>query len=112
MILIKERLMKILHLTLFKEYFYKILNGTKVIEYRESKPYWNRIFIKNQGYTHVKFRNGYSKNAPEMIVEILFIKPTDCWEIHLGQVLNFNHIDYLLLNNCISENGKSFSHFK
>lgn len=90
---------QILHLTLFKEYFYKIINGKKVVEYREQKSYWNKKFLKNRNYRFVKFRNGYNKDAPEMLVEILFIKPTDCWEIHLGKVLKYNHIDSSLLTN-------------
>jgi hypothetical protein len=58
---------KILHLTLFKEFFDKILSGEKVEEYREKKEYWEKILLeqgKPKKYDFIIFKNGYSKNAP------------------------------------------------
>lgn len=63
--------MKILHLTLKKKWFDMILSGEKTEEYRDIKPYWTDRLFKD--YTHVKFRNGYSKNAPSFIAEIKHI---------------------------------------
>jgi len=60
--------MKILHLTLKKKWFDMILSGEKTEEYREIKPYWTKRLFKD--YTHVKFRNGYSKNAPSFTIEL------------------------------------------
>ena len=34
--------MKILHLNLYRKYFDAILNGDKVIEYRDITPYWSK----------------------------------------------------------------------
>lgn len=64
---------KILHLTLTKQWFDLIFSGVKKEEYRERKKYWKkRIFDKNGyviPYDIIRFRNGYSKTAPQMDVE-------------------------------------------
>jgi len=60
--------MKILHLTLKKKWFDMIASGEKREEYREIKPYW--IKRLNKSYDVIKFRNGYSKDSPTMIVEL------------------------------------------
>lgn len=78
--------MKILHLTLKKKWFDMIASGEKKEEYREIKDYWSKRFgyyyetDRESGYwdegttAHydvVRFRNGYSKNAPVMDVEFI-----------------------------------------
>lgn len=63
---------RVLHLTLKKKWFDMIKSGEKREEYREMKPYWNRRLL-NRGYDYIHFRNGYSKNAPFFIVELLSI---------------------------------------
>lgn len=60
--------MKVLHLTLKKQWFDMIASGEKTEEYREIKPYWNKRL--NKTYDAIQFRNGYSKNAPAMLVEL------------------------------------------
>lgn len=57
-----------------------IASGEKKEEYREIKPYWiSRLCAWNNAYdpcrdfTAVKFRNGYQKNAPEIMVECVGI---------------------------------------
>lgn len=50
-----------------------ILSGVKKEEYREMKPYWHKRLL-NKSYDVIQFRNGYSKNAPTMIVELKGIK--------------------------------------
>lgn len=82
----------ILHLTLNKKWFDMILSGEKKEEYREIKEFWirrmfkefhthlskedfNMVLVVNERafvlkkFTHINFRNGYSKNAREMLVE-------------------------------------------
>lgn len=72
-----------------KKWFDLIASGEKKEEYRERKPYWARRLVGNWhqynnnsvfyrgdyilpfGVKHVEFRNGYSKNAPTVIVELL-----------------------------------------
>lgn len=108
--------MRILHLTLKKKWFDMILSGEKKEEYREAKPYWeNRLmnfdicsrnsfssFKKPISFKHfddIQFRNGYSRNAPTMLVECNGIKigeakyewsdnfPDPCFVISLGKII-------------------------
>lgn len=67
---------KILHLTLKKKWFDMIASGEKKEEYREMKSYWiTRLWDIDAGrsikWDVVRFRNGYSKDAPTMDVEFL-----------------------------------------
>lgn len=63
--------MRILHLTLKKKWFDMIASGEKREEYRELKPYWHkRLMGKGKTYDAIKFRNGYSKDSPTMVVEL------------------------------------------
>ena len=59
---------KILHLNLYRKYFDAIVNGTKVFEYRQKTDYWKKR-IDGREYDIIKFRNGYAKDAPTMLVE-------------------------------------------
>ena len=82
---------RVLHLTLHKEWFYQILNGTKKIEYRDVKPYWTKRLFDNgkpKKFDEILFRNGYGKKVPEMRVEFLGVKVKDGkYNILLGKVL-------------------------
>jgi len=60
--------MRILHLTLKKQWFDMIASGKKLEEYRELKPYWHKRL--NKKYDAIKFRNGYSKDAPSLLIEL------------------------------------------
>lgn len=57
--------MKTLHLTLKKKWFDMIASGEKREEYRDMKPYWHAR-LAGKKYDFVSFRNGYSKDAPQM----------------------------------------------
>lgn len=57
-----------LYLILKKEWFDKIKNGEKTIEYREAKEYWHKRLNKN--FNDVILKNGYGKNAPALIADI------------------------------------------
>lgn len=60
--------MRVLHLTLKKQWFDMVVSRVKPEEYREIKPYWdNRL---NKQYDAVLFRNGYATNAPEVLIEL------------------------------------------
>jgi len=69
--------MKILKLTLNKEWFNLIQRGIKTEEYREVKPYWiTRLVHQNilnngkfQHFDFVQFTNGYSKTSPQVTME-------------------------------------------
>ena len=89
---------KILHLNLYRKYFDAIVNGTKVIEYRKKTDYWKKR-IENREYDVIKFRNGYAKNAPTMLVE--YKGYTEVirtgygnggeYEIKLGKIIEVNY---------------------
>ena len=87
---------KILNLTLFKEFFDKILAGTKVEEYRDKKEYWKkRLFQDGEivNYDYVIFRNGYSKNVPELKIEWKGLREDDNrYAILLGKVIDTKNV--------------------
>ena len=87
--------MKILHLNLYRKYFDAIANGTKIIEYREKTDYWKKR-IENREYDVIKFRNGYAKDAPTMLVEYkgYTIGPNpwgEQYELKLGKIIEVNY---------------------
>ena len=59
---------EILHLTLHREFFDAIAEKRKRIEYRDRSEHW-RNRLEGRKYDLIKFRNGYARNAPEMLVE-------------------------------------------
>ena len=91
--------MKILHLTLKKKWFDMILSCEKKEEYRELKPYWDSRLLFRK-YDIIRFRNGYSKNAPTFDIEFKGVKLDNAkpeWSdnakgmfyvIKLGKILN------------------------
>lgn len=95
---------KILHLTLFKEFFDQILSGEKTEEYREEKDYWTSILIKNGEFVkfdEIHFKNGYGPDVPFMAVEHLGtsrrVEEEDLvikklYVIKLGKILVTNNI--------------------
>ena len=50
-----------------------IASGEKKEEYREITPYWSKR-ISGKEYTHILFRNGYSKKARSLLVELLWVE--------------------------------------
>ena len=53
-----------------KKWFDLILSGEKQEEYREIKPYWTTRFNKHDpNKMIIKFKNGYSKNAPYFVAD-------------------------------------------
>jgi hypothetical protein len=104
-----------LTLTLKKKWFDMILSGEKKEEYREIKPYWltrfkyycnhdDMMHELNYEYTHIIFKNGYSKDAPSFLIELNDIKfgkakPewSDNWQgevfvIKLGAIISTKNI--------------------
>ena len=59
--------MRILYLTLKKEWFDMIEAGIKTEEYREIKEYWEKRLKIGYWFDAVHFRNGYSKTARTMM---------------------------------------------
>lgn len=68
--------MKVLHLTLKKQWFDMIASGEKKEEYREIKPYWQSRLCSHfphknaaRDYDYILFKNGYSDKSPWIKVE-------------------------------------------
>jgi len=71
--------MKVLELPLKSKWYLMIESGEKLEEYREIKPYWSKRLLRvykplfshrygyqhanMNGYTHVRFRYGYTKRT-------------------------------------------------
>ena len=81
---------KILHLNLFRKYFDEIANGTKTIEYRDKTDYWKKR-IEHKEYDVIKFRNGYAKDAPTMLVEYKGYSVDEEYELKLGKIIEVNY---------------------
>jgi ASC-1-like (ASCH) protein len=90
---------EILHLNLHREFFAAIADGRKRIEYRKQTPYWRKR-LEGRKYDVILFRNGYAKNAPEMLVEFRSLRRygdgrNAYYAIRLGKILRIRHWDPL-----------------
>ena len=81
---------KVLHLNLFRKYFDQIAEGTKTVEYRDKTDYWKKR-IENRKYDMIKFRNGYAKDAPTMLVEYKGYTIREEYELKLGKIIEVNY---------------------
>jgi len=87
--------MVLLQLNLHRQFFCAVLDGSKKIEYRKKTDYWEKR-LANKRYTHIRFRNGYLKVAPEMIVELKKIEESGSeYELHLGKIVSKKNTDLL-----------------
>ncbi|MEA3430604.1 MAG: ASCH domain-containing protein [Nanoarchaeota archaeon] len=86
---------RVLHLTLKKKWFDKIVSGEKKKEYRDIKPYWN--IRLNKEYDEIHFKNGYNKDCPFMRIEFKGLEFDNLegekvYAIKLGKILEIkNH---------------------
>ena len=92
-----------LYLVLTKQWFTEILEGRKTEEYRDFTDFYiNRLcelneegeIIDTKKYDTVKFQMGYSKNAPQMVIEVLDIR------IDVDEEVDFENGDLLTQENC------------
>lgn len=87
--------MVLLRLTLHREFFAAILDGSKVIEYRDKTDYWEKR-LKSKPFTHIQFRNGYHTIAPEMTVKLkTLVETNDCYELHLGEIVDTKNLEIM-----------------
>lgn len=82
---------EILHLNLHREFFAAIASGHKRIEYRKQTRYWRKR-LEDRNYDTILFRNGYAKDAPEMLVEFRGLRRygkgrNAYYAIRLGRIL-------------------------
>jgi hypothetical protein len=83
----------VLNLTLHREFFDAIAEGSKKREYREDKPYW-RTRLVGRHYTEIRFRNGYLPGAPLMRVKCLGIsKRAGRFVISLGNIVELKNYE-------------------
>ena len=87
---------RVLHLTLHKKWFDKILLKRKIYEFRIAKPYWKKR-LEGKRYFVIHFRNGYASDAPFMEVEFIglekrVIKGIEFYCIKLGRILATRNI--------------------
>jgi len=81
-----------LRLTLYKKYFYEILNKQKLIEYRKLSKYYEKKFYKKK-YETILFINGYGNNRPRFIIELEKVEKTNqYYELYLGKILRIENI--------------------
>lgn len=110
---------RVLTLTLKKKWFDMIAKGIKKEEYREIKDYWiNRLtedksicqmgnsgfVINDRKFDKVLFKNGYSKDAPTMIVECKGIETTTGkieWGAEKGEHYFVIRLGKILFNNTL-----------
>ncbi len=85
---------RILHLNLYRKYFDQIVEGTKTIEFRDKTDYWKKR-LENREYDVIKFRNGYAKDAPTMLVEYagLNLGNPFSYEIQLGKIIEVKNYE-------------------
>lgn len=86
---------KILHLNLHRRFFEAIARKRKRIEYRKQSAYW-RSRLEERSYEVILFRNGYAKDAPEMLVEFRGLRRYGrgrdaYYAIRLGRILRIKH---------------------
>jgi hypothetical protein len=82
--------MKTLTTTIKRQYLREIVAGTKKIEYREIKPYWDKRLANYEAPFLLRLINGMSKDAPEATVEVVKVKKNRWlgqYELHLGRIV-------------------------
>ncbi len=100
-----EQIKPDLYLNMKREWFAKIWNGEKTVEYREFKPHWiRRIGDWANAAPLTKFvemRLGYYRNAPAMLIQVYRVDIGKCpypgWD---GQYyrLHFEVVMYYVRN--------------
>lgn len=104
---------RVLHLNLKKKWFIMIAKGVKTEEYREIKDYWikrlkdmslKEPFHAFKDFDKIVFKNGYSKDAPTMIVEFKGIKihkGYNEWGAEKGRLYFVIKLGKVLFNNAL-----------
>ena len=92
--------MKTIATTLKREWFCKIVDGSKRIEYREIKPYWTGRLRAVTVPFRLVLRNGMSPPIPVVTVRIDRVVPSPwgrkrsgTYALHIGRLLKVEHWD-------------------
>ena len=92
-----------LYLIVVKRVWDKIVNGTKLIEYRERTDYWDKR-IHNREYKYLKITNGYgNKTRPYRLYRYVgatrVMKDNiQCYSISIDKSLIVESRDYVINN--------------
>lgn len=73
-----------LHLNLIGEYFHDIKAGTKLYEYRETTPYWEKR-LEGKEFNNIYIKWGYPKKDDE---DRIIVRP---WKGYIKQPLMHEH---------------------
>jgi hypothetical protein len=82
--------------TLKREWFAKIVDGPKRIEYREIKPYWTSRLSRVSTPFRLVLRNGMNPPIPVLTVRIDKIvtdRRGGDYQLHIGRILKVEHWD-------------------
>ena len=86
--------------TLKREWFAKIVDRSKKVEYREIKPYWTRRLRSVSVPFRLVLRNGTTPPIPVLTVRIDKIVPSPHgkarrgdYALHIGRILKVEHWD-------------------
>ena len=82
-----------LTIPIHRHHFEAILCGDKTIEYRDKSPYWySRLAFRK--YSTARIVNGRNTKSQWLTCQILdIVEKDDCFEIHLGPVVDFGNLD-------------------
>lgn len=101
--------MKILHLTLNKNWFDLTAQGIKKNEYREQKVHWDSRILDDQGklikYDEIHYTNGYGKDKPFMRVKWIgcTVQTSSGLQPQCGEPLDRSKFYYVIGNGEILE---------
>ena len=117
--------MKTINLVVTKEWFNKILSGSKKEDYREVKPYWNKRLVNKFGLLHtpplppavpnandflkydlIKIVNGYGATKPTIIAKfdgVRITKEDEKTDLGIGCFYAIKVGDFVELKNINDE---------
>jgi len=82
--------------TIKRQWLAEIIAGTKKVEFREIKEYWENKLSDVSVPFEMRLINGMSQNAPEVTVLINKIRRNSrkcVFELHIGKVIKFKNWD-------------------
>lgn len=85
--------MKRITTTIKREFLDQIIAGTKTVEYRELKPYWQERLGMTICPFELRMINGMSKTAPEVTVLIdQIVLARNQYELQIAEILDFKNV--------------------
>ena len=90
--------MDVITTTLEREWFAKIVAGTKRVEYRQIKPYWTKRLRRVKTPFKLVLRNGMNPPIPVLTVRIDRVQPNPphnpgTYGLYIGRIMKVEHWD-------------------